>query len=713
MQVAPPPSARETMLVELTQWLGRIMQYSANHPACADLGGKVLTALGRVLDEAPFVSFGILKDGVMLSEDVAAWHPSVRQRLAPHLHARGVLSLRFAAGVSLEELTAFMEVLTLPAGQIFDDGGIGRVLLERGIARVQIEELEHDVTTEEREAQKRRRDLGEFFAWTLQNLRAERALGVDIGRLLLQFLEHPEIAVALLEEHPLEVCDAVAALCLMVRQEETATDTVLFPKLRAILLALSPAAQDRVVVGFPSLVGDFRSALGWALQALSADDLARVALPSARRRANELDVVFYALGAAVPHDGERRAALRRLALYFYDLPTDDSVADELLANAARSPDDFDSYRRERECLEPHARAALARRAFLPRRGISMPPAAELSSSRIDARRVTAEVVKMSSRTRRFDRLCTRLANATNALGEANATEAVIGVLQGLSSVAREEWRELASQTMKELASTSIAPRILGELEAAASIEDGAELEDKTATIRMLVALSPEAVLDHLEVSQSRKMRRILLDALAQAGPGLLPLVRAKLQSTSWFVVRNAVILLPRLGGTARDLTRVARHPNEKVRLEIARALHLVPADSYVADIAAAYLGETASEVRIQARSLIRAELLGELLGPTGILVLERIAGDEAQPEESRQIAIEALGRCPDDAAATALFQLIQPRGLMDRSTVRDFAAVALRRSPAPGAAALFQEGLKSSAWRVRKSCERAAEGGGS
>jgi hypothetical protein len=46
------------------------------------------------------------------------------------------------------------------------------------------------------------------------------------------------------------------------------------------------------------------------------------------------------------------------------------------------------------------------------------------------------------------------------------------------------------------------------------------------------------------------------------------------------------------------------------------------------------------------------------------------------------------------------------------STVRDAAAFALRRSPAPSAAYWFNEGLRSSVWRVRKACERAAGIGG-
>jgi hypothetical protein len=699
------------MLVDLTQWLARIMQYSSRHPACAQLGTKALGGLHRVLDESSPATFGILKDGVLLDDDVSAWQPAIRQRLAPHLYERGVMRLRFLTGVSLDELTAFMDVLTMPVQAIFDGGGISRIVSERGVSRIQVDELEHEITTEEREHQTRRRELGEFFAWTLEHLRAERALGIDIGTQLFKLLEHPQIAIAVLEENPLDVCDALAALCLMVQKEATREgeekSAVLLTKLHAIMVALSPASHDRVLLGFPSLVGDFRDALGWALRAMSADDLARIVMASMRRRAHELDLVFYALGVAVPHDGDRTSAMRRVALNFYDLPTDDAVADDLLAQASRPVEEFDTYWRERQCLAPHATAVLARRLVLPRRGQSMPPPGDVASRELDTRRVIAEIIKMSSRTRRFDRLCTRLPLATATLSASDANEAVVGVLHGLASVQREEWRELAGKTLKELTNVSLAERLLSDIDHAASADTPIR-GDAVQTVRILVAVQPEAALEHLGNTESRKMRRILLDALGQAGPGMLPYVRAKLQSSSWFVVRNAVSLLPRVGGGVRDLARVANHPNEKVRLEIARSLRAMPLDGAVAELAAGYLGDASSEVRIQARGLVR----GDVLAPSGIVVVERIANDESQPEDVRRYAIDALAQSPNDAAAKALFQLIQPRGLIDLGTLRDHAAVALRKSRAPGAAALFQEGLKSSAWRVRKSCERAASGEG-
>src|SRR4051812_47776262 len=123
MYVAPQVSACETVLVDLTHWLTRVMQYSAHHPACERLGEKVLASIGRALRETSPVSFGVLKEGITLGGGASLSHPSVGHRLARHLHERGVLAVRFLDGIQLSQLTRFMDVLLLPVQTIFDRGG--------------------------------------------------------------------------------------------------------------------------------------------------------------------------------------------------------------------------------------------------------------------------------------------------------------------------------------------------------------------------------------------------------------------------------------------------------------------------------------------------------------------------------------------------------------------------------------------------------------
>lgn len=268
------------------------------------------------------------------------------------------------------------------------------------------------------------------------------------------------------------------------------------------------------------------------------------------------------------------------------------------------------------------------------------------------------------------------------------------------------WREAALGALGRVAAAS-APRVLAQLDAESGTLEGSALEELAQVSRLLASLAPDAVLDRLDTSDNRKMRRILLDALPRSGPAILPLVRTRLMSDRWYVVRNAVLLLARIGGSPRDLEVVLRHPDNRVRLEVVRSLRAMPPDEVSMDLVVRCLDDAAGEVRQNACLLMRGELLGE--GAIG--ELSRIAAADARPDDVRTAAVDALGRSPRDAAARALFDLLHPHGLLESgatSNVRDQAAAALRRSPAPSAGDLFARGLASSVRRVRKACERAA-----
>ena len=693
-------------LFELAQWLARVQQYSASHPACAQLGERVHRALSRSLSLESPLSVDVLKDGMTI-EDAPVTHAAVRTRLAPHLHERGVLVLRFLGGVSVEELTGLIEVLTLPVQSTFDRGGIRRLIQERGIGRIQVEEIAHDISSDERAAQRTRARLRSRFADVLRHLVAGRSIQGLTGHELLELLDHPEIAVTILEEDQLGVAEAFAGLCMMVRDEQRQTGVELFPKLRVIMLALTPLSHDRILLGLPGLVGDFRDALTWAFDGLAESELARLVLASFRTHAAGLDAPLYALSVAVAHDGRRLSTLRRVALHFYDLPADDASAIDLVTVCALDTEEFGSYWRERACLSGHAMRVLSgRNVFASTSAFSQVPSGEATHQVGDQRRVMSELVKMASRTRRFEQLCAKLPQTAVTLARAGSTESVLGILDGLRSVVRPEIQPLARTTIRAVVSPTVAAQLLADVDAASANVEGASLDDVAATVRLLTALAPEVVFEQLELSESRKMRRILLEALSTTGPKLLPLVRQKLHAEAWFVVRNALVLLPRVGGAARDLLPVVGHANEKVRLEVLRVLRQLPADGTTMEYVAAYLTDPIADVRQHSLVLLR----GELLTHDAILRLERVALSEDHSEDLRRRVVEALGKCPLDAAATSLFTLLQPRGLLDLAPLRDHVAVALRGSPAPLAPGYFAEGLQSPAWRVRKACERAAGG---
>jgi hypothetical protein len=151
----------------------------------------------------------VLRDDVIMGEDRAT-HAAVRTRVAPCLHERGVLVLRFSHGVTKEELAAFVELLARTPQTIFEAGGLVRLLVERGISRITLEEIAHDITDEEREEHRRRRRLRAFLSDMLKRMLALRGLGFLAGDQLEELLSHPDIAVAILQEDARGIAEAVA-----------------------------------------------------------------------------------------------------------------------------------------------------------------------------------------------------------------------------------------------------------------------------------------------------------------------------------------------------------------------------------------------------------------------------------------------------------------------------------------------------------------------
>src|SRR4051794_2171414 len=97
-------SAHERALIELAQWFARIQQYSASHPACADLGRRAHSSLSEALNQSAPLIVSVSKDGLALF-GTPTTHRVLNARFGPHLHERGVLAIRFALGVRVDELT--------------------------------------------------------------------------------------------------------------------------------------------------------------------------------------------------------------------------------------------------------------------------------------------------------------------------------------------------------------------------------------------------------------------------------------------------------------------------------------------------------------------------------------------------------------------------------------------------------------------------------
>jgi HEAT repeat protein len=103
-------------------------------------------------------------------------------------------------------------------------------------------------------------------------------------------------------------------------------------------------------------------------------------------------------------------------------------------------------------------------------------------------------------------------------------------------------------------------------------------EDATEQVRLLLEQLGRPgirhLLDALAHEEDRAVRRRLLDLLAAMGPTIAPEAASMLGDSRWYVVRNMLLLLRRVGdpGSLPEVRRAAAHPDLRVRLEAIRSL---------------------------------------------------------------------------------------------------------------------------------------------
>ncbi len=713
MNSTRPPSPEEQALIELSRWISRAIQYSPGHALCAQLAARTHESLTRALDVG-LLEVGILKDRVTVGQTPTT-HPILQTRLGPHLHERGVVLVRFAHGIAVHELSSLVEVLVLPASEIFGAGGLRNLLRDRRVAHVQVDEIAHELSTEDRERIRREESMRELFREMLMRLLARGAVSAELAAHIVELANHPDLAVRVIQCDPhVNLAEAVAGFALILLQEEQRLGEALLEKMGPILMQFAGESRDKILHGFPPLVGDFRHALGLSLAVLDEVQLASFVFTSLRSRARDLEPTFYALGLAAPDAELRMAVARQLAGMLYDLSLEERATRELLAVLAVRRDDVVSFALERGAIAGAASRILSSRIPLQREGEEeLVDAKAFSPMALDRLGLDAarDVIIRSSRMVDFDRFCASLNTATRTLAGSERSPAIAGILIGLAQVQEPHWKRMAADALARVAKSGVSAAALQATERLANTGQAAgeeHVEDVIALSSILVPHNAEPVLDLLERSNSRKLRRALIDVLAAAGKDILASVRSRLGSSQWFVTRNMIILHARLGGRAEDLVALAEHPHTQVRIEVLRALRASARDPVAWEIVLARMDDRAPEVASAATGTLA------VMDPpvSAVPVLEGIAGNDARGVETRLAVVRVLGRSREDASAEALRRLLEPRGLMESAAataVRDEVARALRRSLAPAAATLFEQAIASPVRRVRKACERALE----
>jgi hypothetical protein len=230
-----------------------------------------------------------------------------------------------------------------------------------------------------------------------------------------------------------------------------------------------------------------------------------------------------------------------------------------------------------------------------------------------------------------------------AIGQVLAEGRVGEVLAALSSPPAE-----ADEASREILAQLMRPASIQSLVALDPI-DVASLD---ALLPSLPAEGYDVLIDTVIASDDRLKRRQLLERLALARIDILPRLAAHLNDERWFVQRNMLWLMERIGRVPDDYDAAEwmAHSDARVRLQAIR-LHLSrPADRDAA--LAAALGDVDPRIRAAGCLALQSGYTASLLPD----VLRIAEADE--DEDLRALAVRMLGRSPEPIALRALLERV-------------------------------------------------------
>jgi hypothetical protein len=186
-------------------------------------------------------------------------------------------------------------------------------------------------------------------------------------------------------------------------------------------------------------------------------------------------------------------------------------------------------------------------------------------------------------------------------------------------------------------------------------ELAAEPMDQEA-VRILVerigAGAADALLDRLASANDRSTRAALLRQLLALGPGVGEVAVSRLPGAPWFVQRNVLVLLGRLGSWPKGFSpsTYAESPDARIRREAIKLM----LDSPQHHPEAVLRGLADSDEGIVALSLAGAV---ESCSPEALTLVHRIAVDTRRPAELRVLAVRILARSRSAEALAVLHGL--------------------------------------------------------
>ncbi|HKW51551.1 MAG TPA: HEAT repeat domain-containing protein, partial [Candidatus Eisenbacteria bacterium] len=271
---------------------------------------------------------------------------------------------------------------------------------------------------------------------------------------------------------------------------------------------------------------------------------------------------------------------------------------------------------------------------------------------------------------------------------------------------RDEFRAATDQVIQKIARPDLLVRFAATLRPRAEVN----LADLTKLFVHLGASAVPTLCDLLGETEDRRMRRALCEALAILCKSNVDVLIHRLWDPRWFVVRNLLYVLGRIGhhGVERALGEALYHQDVRVRREAVRALGGIDSP-----VSRAYLNSALRDTDRSVRILVAQTVVKRVDERAAQILWSVIESPEfaGRDAEERAAFFVAIGRAGSDALVPRLEKVLTRGGLFRSGPEggRAEAAMALAWIGTPAAFAILNREVTSAREEVRRAVEQALE----
>jgi HEAT repeat protein len=262
-------------------------------------------------------------------------------------------------------------------------------------------------------------------------------------------------------------------------------------------------------------------------------------------------------------------------------------------------------------------------------------------------------------------------------------------LEGLCAFLEEQnpWR---NEALARLRSALLRPQLLDATIAHAfTLERERMIQEVFPYLEFLGDPMVRHLLSRLGEEGDRTRRGRLVEAIRSLGPTSLPALMESLMAPTWYLVRNALTLLPDLGdaGCLPAILPLLRHPEPRVRRTAVRALWKLGGPAAEPHLLAQMKdtdGDTMREILFA---------LGQLRSEGSLPQVAELAQDKRVLEQLRIQALDTLGHIASPKALPVLLECLRRKGFFgggEPAAIRLAAARALVALGTPEAIAALQ-----------------------